>query len=103
MTLSLRNVSLAKWFNPDNENGNDAEKNSATRSRYSLEFKKEAVQLVEGGQTIAAAARTLGAVGQTLFYWVKASHDGKLMGPDINPVSVEQMEISQLRAAAANR
>jgi hypothetical protein len=29
------------------------------RARYTLEFKQEAVRLVEGGQSIAAAARTL--------------------------------------------
>ena len=28
-----------------------------TRARYTLEFKREAVRLVEGGQSIAAAAR----------------------------------------------
>jgi transposase len=43
-----------------------------TRARYTLEFKKEAVRLVQGGQSIAAAARTLGVVEQTLFNWVKA-------------------------------
>ena len=37
------------------------------RARYTLEFKQEAVRLVEGGQSIAAAARTLGVVDQTLF------------------------------------
>jgi transposase len=76
-------------------------KPSATRARYTLEFKKEAVRLVEGGQTIAGAARTLGVVDQTLFNWVKASRDGKLTGPDIKPVSAEQMEISRLRAELA--
>lgn len=30
------------------------------RARYMLEFKQEVVRLVEGGQSIAAAARTLG-------------------------------------------
>ncbi len=39
---------------------------TATRARYTLEFKQEAVRLVEGGQSIAAAARTLGVVDQTL-------------------------------------
>lgn len=34
------------------------------RARYTLEFKQEAVRLVEGGQSIAAAARTLGVVEQ---------------------------------------
>ena len=42
------------------------------RARYTLEFKQEAVRLVHGGQSIAAAARTLGVVEQTLFNWVKA-------------------------------
>jgi transposase len=32
----------------------------AVRARYTLEFKQEAVRLVESGQSIEAAARTLG-------------------------------------------
>ena len=36
------------------------------RTRYTLEFKQEAVRLVEGGQSIAGAARTLGVVDQTV-------------------------------------
>ena len=44
----------------------------ASRARYTLEFKQEALKLVEGGQTIAAVARTLGVVDQTLFNRVKA-------------------------------
>ena len=43
-----------------------------TRARYTLEFKQEAVRLVEGGQSIAAVSRTLGVVEQTLHNWVKA-------------------------------
>jgi transposase-like protein len=35
------------------------------RARYTLEFKQEAVRLVESGQSIAAAARSLGMVDQT--------------------------------------
>ena len=31
---------------------------TTTRACYTLEFKKEAVRLVEGGQSIAATART---------------------------------------------
>jgi len=49
------------------------------RARYTLEFKQEAVRLVEGGQSIAAAARTLGVVDQTLFNWVRAHQAGKLI------------------------
>ncbi|HYD30591.1 MAG TPA: transposase, partial [Azospirillaceae bacterium] len=32
----------------------------ATRARYTLEFKEEAVRLVTGGQRIAVVAKTLG-------------------------------------------
>src|SRR6218665_2659905 len=49
---------------------------------------KEAVRLVHGGQSIAAAARTLGVVEQTLFNWVKADRLGKLTGADSKAVSV---------------
>lgn len=74
----------------------------AARARYTLEFKQEAVRLVESGQTIAAAARTLGVVEQTLFNWVKAARGGTLTGADSKPrVSAEQMEISRLRAELA--
>ncbi len=39
------------------------------RARYTLEFKQEAVRLVQGGQSIAAVSRALGVVDQTLFNW----------------------------------
>jgi len=45
------------------------------------------VRLIEDGQSIAAAARTLGVVDQTLFNWVKAKKLGKLEGLDRMPVS----------------
>ena len=70
------------------------------RARYTLEFKQEAVRLVEAGQSIAAA-RTLGVVEQRLFNWVNAKKLGKLKGADSKPVSAEQMEISRLRAELA--
>ena len=74
----------------------------AKRARYTLEYKQEAVRLVESGQSIAAAARSLGMVDQTLFNWVKASREGKLKGADRgSKVSPEQMEISRLRAELA--
>src|SRR5258708_3535449 len=74
----------------------------ATRVRYTLEFKQEAVRLVESGQRIASASRTLGLVGQTLFNWVKAHREGTLKGADSrSKVTAEQMEISRLRAELA--
>ena len=33
-----------------------------TRARYTLEYKQEAVRLVEGGQSQASVAKTLGLV-----------------------------------------
>ena len=54
----------------------------AARARYTLEYKQEAVRLVESGQSIAGAARTLGIVEQTLFNWVKAQREGRLAGAD---------------------
>ena len=71
------------------------------RSRYTLEFKQEAVRLVQSGQSMAAVSRSLGIVEQTLFNWVKASREGGLNGADSKPVSAEQMEISRLRAELA--
>ena len=56
-------------------------------ARYTLEFKQEAVRLVENGQSIAAVARTLGVVDQTLFNWVKAHRQGKLTGAYRQPVN----------------
>lgn len=53
-----------------------------TRAHYTIEFKQEAFQLVEGDQSIAVAARTLGVVDQMLFNWVKAHQQGRLSGAD---------------------
>lgn len=66
-----------------------------------IQSKQEAVRLVEGGQSIAAATRTLGVVDQTRFNWVKANRAGKLNGADSKPVSAEQMEIARLRSELA--
>jgi transposase len=71
----------------------------ATRARYTLEFKQEAVRLVQSGQSLAAAARTLGVVEQTLYNWVKAARAGRRKGADSrSKVSAEPMEISRLRS-----
>ena len=51
-----------------------------TRRRYTLEYKQEAVRLVTSGQRVAAAAKALGIVEQTLANWVKAEKAGQLRG-----------------------
>jgi len=73
----------------------------ATRARYALEFKLEAVRLVKGGQSMAATAKILGIAGQALHNWIMADKDGRLMGAGTKPVSPEQMEIARLRAELA--
>ena len=74
----------------------------AKRGRYTLEFKQEAVGFVESGQTMAAAARSLGVVEQTLGNWIRLHRSGRLKGASGKPqVSAEQMEISRLRAELA--
>ncbi len=72
-----------------------------TWTRCPLEFMPEAVRLVTGGQSTAAAARSLGVVEQTSFNWVKAERQGKHKGAESTVVSAEQMEISRLRAELA--
>ncbi|MGA9668548.1 MAG: IS3 family transposase [Terracidiphilus sp.] len=73
-----------------------------TRGRYTLEFKQEAVRLVESGQTMAAVARSLGVVEQTLGNWIKLHRAGRLKGAaGKHQVTAEQMEISRLRAELA--
>jgi transposase len=72
------------------------------RGKYTLEFKQEAVRLVESGQTLASAARSLGVVEQALGNWIELHRAGKLK--DVigkSGVTAEQMEISRLRAKLA--
>jgi len=73
----------------------------ASRARYTLEFKLEAVRLVKGGQSMAATAKILAIAEQTLHNWVRADRDGRLLGAGSKPVSPEQMEIARLRAELA--
>ena len=72
------------------------------RADYALEFKKEAVRLVQGGQRQSEAAASLGISGQTLGNWVKAEAAGRLTERKaVKAVSDEQMEISRLKAELA--
>jgi transposase len=75
--------------------------NKAKRARYTLEFKQEAVRLVEGGQSQASVAKTLGLTGQTLLNGVNANRQGRLTETATQAVSAEQMEIARLRAELA--
>jgi transposase len=71
------------------------------RAQYTLEFKQEAVRLAQSGDTVAAAARSLGIAEQTLHNWLQADRAGKLKGTATKRVSAEQMEIARLRKELA--
>ena len=72
------------------------------RSDYTLEFKQEAVRLVQGGQRQSEVGALLGVSGQTLHNWMKAAAAGRLSERQgVRVVSAEQMEISRLKAELA--
>jgi transposase-like protein len=71
------------------------------RAAYTVEFKLEAVRLVEGGQAKAVTAKVLGIPEPTLGNWVRRAAKGKLTGAGAKPVSAEQMELARLRAELA--
>ena len=71
------------------------------RARYTLEFKQEAIRLVQGGQTVSSAAKTLGLSDQTLHNWLKADAAGRLREVTGKAISAEQMEIARLKAELA--
>jgi len=68
------------------------------RAAYTLEYKLEAVRIVQGGQACAVTAKVLGIPKQTLDNWVRQAAKGKLSGVGAKPVSAEQMELARLRA-----
>ena len=73
------------------------------RKIYTYEFKLEAVRLVESGQSVAEAARSLGVIEQTLSNWIKAHKSGKLVANGRgSKLTAEQIEIRQLRAENAH-
>ena len=72
-----------------------------TRASYTLEYKLEAVRLVQNGQSCAATAKVLGMPSQTLENWVRQAAKGQLTGAGAKPVSAEQMELTRLRAELA--
>jgi transposase len=70
------------------------------KQEYTPEFKELAVKRASS-QGIAAVAKDLGLVEQTLRNWVKAAKAGKLNPPGAKTVTPEQMELSRLRAENA--
>jgi transposase len=71
------------------------------KQEYTAEFKELAVKRVRSGQGIAAVARELGLVEQTLRNWVQAAKAGKLNPAGTKTITPEQMELSRMRAENA--
>ena len=71
------------------------------KPEYTAEFKELAVKRVKDGQGIAAVAKDLGLIEQTLRNWVKAAKAGKLNAAGTKKVTLEQMELSRVRAENA--
>lgn len=76
-------------------------KDKQTRAKYTLEFKLEAVRLVNEGQPAPVTAKVLGIPKATLGNWVREAAKGTLKGAGDKPVTAEQMEIARLRAELA--
>lgn len=70
------------------------------KQQYTAEFKAQAVRHAQA-VGIAAAARELGVVEQTLRNWLKAAQAGKPGATGSSPVTAELMELSRLRAENA--
>jgi transposase len=68
------------------------------KQSYTAEFKELAVKRAKDGPSIPSVANELGVSDQTLRNWVKAAAAGKLTGAGSKVVTVEQMELSRLRA-----
>lgn len=72
--------------------------NRQVRARYTLEFKREAVRLVNAGQTKDQVAKGLGLAKQTVSNWVRVVGARKLREAVCKPVNADQMEIARLKA-----
>ena len=75
---------------------------SIPRQFFTNEFKEESVKLVvDGGLTVAEAARRLSIPSQPLKNWVTKHRTGGLGGPGSRSVSKLEAEVSKLRKELA--
>jgi transposase len=71
------------------------------KQEYTAEFKEQAVKRVKDGRSVAAVAKEMGLVEQTLRNWVKAGESGSRNGVSPPTVTEQEMELSRLRAENA--
>lgn len=76
-------------------------KEKVKRAALTLEYKLEAVRLVQGGQAESVTAKVLGVPKQTLDNWRRLAAQGKLTEAGTKPVGAEHMELARLRAELA--
>lgn len=70
------------------------------KREYTVEFREQAVAMVNNGRSVPEVATELGLLAQTLRYWVKAAEQGRL-NEKAKKLTEEQMELSRLRAENA--
>ena len=68
------------------------------KQAYTTEFKELAVKRIKDGQSVSVVCKELGLSDQTVRNWVKAAEEGKLNGSGGRVVTLEEMELSRLRA-----
>lgn len=61
------------------------------RALYTLEFKQEAVRVVQSGRSCVSVAKEFGIASQTLDNWVKLLRDGKLGAVNAKPITAEPL------------
>lgn len=66
-----------------------------TRVPYPEEFRRETVELVRGGRSIADVAKSLGVSGQSLRNWCKQTEVDA--GRGAGPSSADKEELTRLR------
>lgn len=78
---------------------------STTRSKYTEEFKQEALRQVMAGASMASVAQSLGIPKGSLRNWLTQLRQGRAEGENSSgttaSVSSDQMEIARLRAEVA--
>ena len=74
-----------------------------TRQAFTLAFKELAVKQVNGSQSVEMACKEFGLGDQTFRNWVKAVAAGRLVGAWGKAVTLEETELSRLRAENLRR
>ena len=72
-----------------------------SKAQHTIELKQEAIRMVKSGQPAMQVASAIGMPHQTLDNWLRADKLGKLSGAGERIVTLEQIELTRLRAKNA--